>query len=319
MRRILIYATNALHMRRSDIVKAAQVRPVDFDNFVKKRAPKSKSNNAPKASADPIYKTKTPSPQFQRNILRFILSNAEVANFLNSATPQIKEDFERVFQHKDSVYGFIDNDYRYLHFVESKVIDEEDAQRICRKLQGSYYVYRLSSNSNEYVRGYVQVLGYNVYSKAPRFIHWRKDKDGKERISMGTILLIQDKYVFSGFIHGSEVSPIDRPLGIKIMVFPLNSNTREIQPLGIYLSNDLDGSYEFGAMKIVKTDEPYDSNKIGIRYLLQQTLPFNPDELVLEHFHPLSEKSPTPHSIRFDFEHAATVQKLRRSPQTRLA
>jgi hypothetical protein len=52
-----------------------------------------------------------------------------------------------------------------------------------------------------------------------------------DRLSAGTIVFVESKYIFTGYIYGNELATPAKPLGLKIMIFPAARNTREIQPL----------------------------------------------------------------------------------------
>lgn len=304
LRRVLIYLRDDLGVPRSAIASRAKIRAIDLDNFTRTR--KSSDQNE-----KPIYKSKTPKLQFQRNALKFILSSDALLDHAKQTNATIKEHIEKLAEHRSKVHGFINYDHLFLHLRNIKAITEDECMRISRKLKGGYYVYRLSSDSNEYVKGYLEVKKYNISDKSPTFIHWKKDRDDKPRISMGTILAVQGKYVFQGFTYGSELSPLGEPLGVKVMIFPYDSNTREINAAGIYLSSDNNGRYEFGAMKIHKAGEIYDSRRIGTYNISKLPPPFRLEEIELPNHHPLATSS-LQQSIRYDFDSTDRVRLLSR-------
>lgn len=198
LRRVLIYAREGLSLTRGDIAKAADVSAFDLDNFT---ALDPRSTSKPKK-----YKSYNPRLEFQRRALYFVLNSPEIATAATTRGSPIKKSFQALNKYRSKVTEPRDEDILFHHLTDIRAINSlRDCIRISDKLAGNYYLYRTLSKTNKVARAHLEIRKFDVYNKVPKFVHRRKDDDDKRVIfSKGTILDLNNRYIFHGLVFESR-------------------------------------------------------------------------------------------------------------------
>ena len=206
-------------------------------------------------------------------MLRFVLANEERVALANEKLKLRGDDFaseiptcyEVVKQRSNGLgsttplTGFFD----YLQQL-GVIRSENDCKKILDRLAGNYYCYRNTAVGNKVVKGHLFIPPYDVYTKVPSFIHRRLDDDNKNLIiSKGSVVEINDRYVLSGFVVGPR-EDASTVLGIKTIV--INKGSKDHVFDGIYLCSDVISAYEFGRIKIKRTNDKFDRKNIATEY-----------------------------------------------------
>jgi hypothetical protein len=281
LRRILIYARDRLSINRSTITGKVDASGFDFDNFT--------LSDPRSTSKPPKYKSTVPRPEFQRRMLYFVLTDPLIRDAANARNSPIRNSYLAMEKYRSEATEPKGADELFNHLVKIGVIrDRNDCEKLLERLEGCYYAYRTLQSGNRISKAHVTVSKFDIYHKVPRFIHRKTDEsNSKVIVSKGTIIDLNNRYIFHGLVLGTETSEPSRPSGIKLMI--LNHGNQESYFDGVFLSCNELGRYEFGKIKLVRTSDKYSRDKIDI--IERGDLTFRYEELFL---HPVNWRETLP-------------------------
>lgn len=249
LRTVLRFARSKI--KRATMAAEAEVDPIDIDNFTSERF----------VAEGSTFKTKTPSEAFQTRMLRYLRTNSTlgrdlVGSFVAGQYHSLSKKIEiAAYEGQD--------DLLFKHLEQIGITDMPKCREISEKLQGSYYMYRLSSDGKRVVKSYIKVHKYDVYKRVPYFEHFKKEDTATIRKARGTILEIKGKLIFHGLIVNSGNSMNSEYVGVKLIILDQGLYERQNEFSGLYLSCNDSGDYEFGPANVVRTLEDYDERNIG--------------------------------------------------------
>ena len=169
-----------------------------------------------------------------------------------------------------------EEDYFFLHLKRLHVADERSCRRFCDAHSGNYFAYRLGHQKNTIVKSHIEIKSFSPYNRLPRFVNklvYGPQGDNAsvgsvERTAQGQIMSINGSVVFVGFVnYGTNESPTGPFKGMQINIFSEEQFDQHDRPFfeGVFLSYVYGGQYEYGPVKITRTDKSFHKSRLEIR------------------------------------------------------
>jgi hypothetical protein len=224
--------------------RKAEVEKDDYTNFITMRGGKPK--------------TQTPSDNFQRRMLDFIV---HTRGSLATDDLKVLKDVELLIKKWKTTARVSNNDHLFNYLNSIGVIGRQQCEAICAELCGKYDLYRLSSDPEapNVHRSHLEILPFDIYEKLPRFENRIVLDAGRQRIAAGHIIRLGNAYILFGLVRSNEAAAQRTFLGSKVMILR-RVRQKPVTLMGLYYTSGSEEIYDLGATRAVLTGREFNRN-----------------------------------------------------------